>query len=87
MEGMLSFSALTGLKLAAKAEAGDTEEDKAVKTCLQNLDVSSFHDVIDAFLTRRFSKAELDSIEKFMSAPAGQKYAKNSICGHSSTLR
>lgn len=83
MEKMLSYSAMAGLKLAAKSDTGDTEEDRAIKNCIQKLDDSAFHDVIEAFLTRRFSKAELASMEKFMSSPAGKKYAKNRIlAGH-----
>ena len=38
MENMLSYSALTGLKLAAKPEKEDTEEDVAIKKCIRALD-------------------------------------------------
>ena len=83
MDNMLSYSALTGLRLAAKPEKEDTEEDIAIKKCIRALDSSAFHNVMEAFLTRRFNTAELASMEKFMSSSAGVKYAKNRIlAGH-----
>lgn len=84
MGKMLSYSALTGLKLAAKPAADDAEEDVAIKKCMQALDGSAFHDVMEAFLVRRFNRIELASMEEFMSSSAGVKYAKNRIlAGHS----
>ena len=83
MEKMLSYSALTGLKLAAKPEKEDSEEDVAIKKCIRALDSSAFHRVMAAFLTRRFNTVELASMEQFMSSSAGVKYAKNRIlAGH-----
>lgn len=79
MVKMLSYSALTGLKLAARPAADDTEEDVAIKKCVQSLESTAFDDVIDAFLVRRFNKTELASMEEFMSSSAGIKYAKNRI--------
>lgn len=86
MVKMLSYSVTTGVKMAAKPQPNDTEEDAAINKCVQKLGESEFYTVIEDILKRRFSKAELLEMNAFMSTPEGKKYAKNRIHSAMQTL-
>jgi len=86
-EKILSYLTLSELKIGAKPEPGDTEENKAVKRCVLEFDDSAFNDVVNNFLTRRFSNSELELMEDFMTSQAGIKYSKNMISSGLASLR
>lgn len=86
MVKMLSYSVTTGMKMAAKPQPGDTDEDAAINKCVQKLDESEFYSVIENILKRRFDKHELSDMNAFMLTSAGAKYAKNRIHSAMQTL-